>query len=174
MLWLLNEFRKLLIALHSQQSLKQLAFGISLGFILGCLPKGLLFYTVFIILLFFDANKAIAIFTLFLITLFVPIFDPLLMKVGHFFLVEVDSLQPFWQTLYNTPFVPFTGFNNTLILGSFLVSLVLSIPVYFLAKFLLKRYRESMTEFINKHPLIQKFKHLKWVVFLTRFLNPEI
>ncbi len=48
-----------------------------------------------------------------------------------------------WTALYNTPLIPFTNFNNTVTLGSFVAWVVTAIPIYFLGRWAIGRYRET-------------------------------
>ncbi len=39
-----------------------------------------------------------------------------------------------WTAWYNTPLLPYTNFNNTIVLGSVVAWVVLAVPIYFAAK----------------------------------------
>jgi uncharacterized protein (TIGR03546 family) len=53
------------------------------------------------------------------------------------------------------PFVPFTGFNNTLVAGGLVAGIVLWIPVYFLIRPLVPFYRKSLGPKIKNLKLVQ-------------------
>ena len=78
------------------------------------------------------------------------------------------NLKPFTQVFYSLleiPFVGFTKFNNTIVSGAILSSLVLYIPVYFFTRLFLKYWRAfiapavrktKLVVFLSKLPLIEK------------------
>lgn len=68
-----------------------------------------------------------------------PVFDPLGAQ-----LLGAPSLGPLWTRLYNAPGVPLTNFNNTILLGSFVVWLASVLPVFFLARWAVARYRATI------------------------------
>src|SRR5690348_4173119 len=81
--------------------------------------------------------------------LFTPIgflLDPLFDAIGRALLLGVPALRPLWTTLYNVPVVPLTNFNNSVVLGSLIVSLVLSVPVFYGARLGVTRYRATIAE----------------------------
>ena len=62
--------------------------------------------------------------------LFVPLgflLDPVFDRIGAG-LLGAPSLRPLWTSWYNTPLVPYTNFNNTVVLGSVVAWLVLAHP----------------------------------------------
>jgi len=170
MLWLLNQIRKLLIAIHSKQSPSQLALGLVFGFVLGLLPKSGLFFIGLFLLFFFNLNIALALFSLFVFSLVGALFDSLFDTVGAAIL-EASFLYSMWDYLYHVPLVRLTDFNNTIVMGTAVIGLVLALPLFFLSRFALIRYRKAMTAFIEKHPVMIKFKKLKWVLVISRFMG---
>jgi uncharacterized protein (TIGR03546 family) len=80
--------------------------------------------------------------------LFVPlgfILDPVFDRAGAA-LLTATSLRPLWTSLYNTPLVPYTNFNNTVVLGSLVSWLVLAVPIFFAARYGVARYRATLGE----------------------------
>jgi uncharacterized protein (TIGR03546 family) len=69
--------------------------------------------------------------------------DPLLDKVGYIFLINIKVLKPFYTWLYNLPLVPFTKFNNTVVMGSLIAGILLIVPNGIFAKKMLVYYREN-------------------------------
>lgn len=78
--------------------------------------------------------------------------DPIFDSVGAIVL-SAESLKPLFTTLYNMPIIPFTRFNNSIVMGSGVVSILLSPFVFILAKFLVTKYREKV---------VAKFKESKF------------
>jgi hypothetical protein len=78
--------------------------------------------------------------------------DPVFHRIGES-LLTAPSLRALWTTWYNTPLVPYTNFNNTVVLGSVVAWLVLAIPIYFGAKVGVTRYRATIGERVRQSKL---------------------
>ena len=70
--------------------------------------------------------------------------------VGRKLLLETPALTPLWTALYNVPVVPLTNFNNTVTLGSLIVSVVAWLPLFFLLRWGVTRYRVTMSEWMKR------------------------
>ena len=70
--------------------------------------------------------------------------DPLFDAIGRALLLGSPALVPLWTRLANTPVVPLTNFNNTIVLGSFLCWVVLFLPIYFGGRWGVARYRATL------------------------------
>ena len=84
--------------------------------------------------------------------LFVPLgfaLDPVFDRVGHALLTS-RALVPLWTSWFNAPLVPYTNFNNTVVLGSVAGWLALFVPVFFLAKWSIIRYRATYGERVRR------------------------
>jgi uncharacterized protein (TIGR03546 family) len=84
--------------------------------------------------------------------------DPLFHLLGLFLLTRIDFLQPFWTELYNTPLLPYTRFNNTVVLGSLVFSLLAFYPLYRAGCLMVVKYRETFLERINRWEVVQIIK----------------
>ena len=151
MLALLKTLQSLIKELHSDGTPLQIALGAALGAALGLTPIA-------------NVHNAIVLALLLILNvsfgagmlawgLFVPlgfILDPVFDRVGHMLLMETPALTPLWTSWFNTPLVPYTNFNNTVVLGSVVGWLVLFIPIVLLVKFLVVRYRATYGERVRK------------------------
>ncbi|UCF63510.1 MAG: TIGR03546 family protein [bacterium] len=153
---LVSKFIKIL---RSAASPSQIAGGFILGFLLGMSPSLLSLLNLFIILLIIilNINLATALFAFALFSAFAYLMDPFFHSLGFALLVDVQSLKSVWTFLYNTPFIPFTRFNNTVVMGSLSISLILLFPLYFLTKRFVVIYREKYEP---------RVKNWKWVKLL--------
>ena len=131
MLTIVKLLQSLVKALHSEGTPGQLAAGIALGSILGLTPlvslhNAILFGLIVILNVSFPgAMLGWAVF--------IPVgflLDPFFDHIGHVLLVHTPVLTPLWTAMYNMPVVPLTNFNNTVTLGSIVVSLVMFVPTY--------------------------------------------
>ncbi len=127
---LLGKFIKVL---RSAASPKQIAWGFALGAIPGLTPLNSLHNAVVLILLIIlNVNITSAILAFLIYSLIAWIFDPLFHTIGYFLLVDIAALKSMLTALYNAPIAPLTRFNNTVVMGSFVSSLILLMPNFLL------------------------------------------
>ena len=74
--------------------------------------------------------------------------DPLFDRIG-LALLAIPALRGLWTDLYNAPLFPYTNFNNSVTLGSFVVWFVLTVPLYFGMKRAIAYYREYFAKRVN-------------------------
>ncbi len=154
MLAVLKLVQSIVKTLHSDGTPGQVAAGIALGAALGLTPLMNLHNLVILALLVL-LNVSFGAGMLGW-AVFVPVgflLDPVFDRIGHALLLETPALVPLWTTLYNTPVVPYTNFNNTVVLGSVVGWSVLALPIYFLARVLVVRYRATLGERVRRSKL---------------------
>ena len=133
-LFLYRMFRLLLAAIRGSDSPQQIAFGVALGLVIGLIPKDSLFAYLFCLFVFATSVNLLAasLSTLFFSWLG-SFLDPISHQIG-LFVLSLESLESTWIWLYQQPIIPWTRFNNTVVLGSLVVGLILLFPVYLSAK----------------------------------------
>lgn len=130
--------------LNSDSGLNQIALGLACGVVLGFAPiLSLQALLVIIGCFFFRIQLGAAFLSAFFFKFVAYIFDPVSDQIGRKVL-EADSLREVFVSLFNAPFIPLTRFNNSIVMGSGLVSFILVIPLYFLFKYLIVKYREKV------------------------------
>ena len=149
---------KILAALNSEVSPKQIAAGFALGVWIGLLPAGLLSFALLLLAFVVNVNLALLLATAAILKIVGIIFDPLANLVGYALLVNASFLEGLWTSLYNTPIIPYTKFNNTVVLGSFVIGFLLLVPMYFLGQWGVVAYRQRWRERIVKMKVVQVFK----------------
>ncbi len=128
---LIKQLIGLIQLLHSDTGQNQIAAGLSFGVFLGFAPfmslqTLLVLFFVFILRVQLGAAFLSAFFFKFIAYLLDPVADP----IGRQ-LLENETLRPLWTKMYNIPLLPMTRFNNSIILGSFAISVILC-PILFL------------------------------------------
>jgi uncharacterized protein (TIGR03546 family) len=106
--------------------------------------------------------------------LFVPVgfvLDPIFHRIGSA-LLQSPGLRSTWESLYNTPLLPYTNFNNTVVLGSVVGWLVLLVPIFFLARFGVARYRATIGERVRQSKFYQAVTASR-AYNLYRLFRPE-
>ena len=86
--------------------------------------------------------------------------DPVFDRVGMALLMN-DALAPLFTWVVNTPVIALSRLNNSIVLGSLVVWLVVLLPAYFLFKVLVARYREHIFAHIQKWRVVQIIKTSK-------------
>lgn len=149
---------KLLKALNSDSSPWQIAFGLTLGMVMGLTPiLGLHTLLLLFAVLFFRINLSSFLFAWALFALFTLPLDAVMSSIGESMLTT-ESLIPFWTLLYGSTFGQLTQFYHTLTLGSLILSLLLSPFILFLSQYLVIQYREKVKNWIDKIKLVQFIK----------------
>ena len=147
---ILKLIQSIIKTLHSDGTPGQVAAGIALGSALGLTPlvnvHNLLIFALITILNVSFGGGMLG------WALFVPVgflLDPLFHAVG-LSLLQSDSLRPVLTDLYNTPLVPYTNFNNSVVLGSVVGWAVLAVPIFFAARYGVARYRATIGERVRQ------------------------
>lgn len=160
---MLKRFLKIFKALNSNSHPGEIAHAISIALLMGFLPKDNVTWYIFtFFFLFIRINKGVfALFTL-LFSILSQFLDTLFDSIGYQILT-FTPLEPFFAKLLEIPFVSFTKFNNTIVMGALILGLILYIPFYFLTRGFLKLWRNKLTPFIRKTKLIQYISKLKLI-----------
>lgn len=143
---ILKQLFGLLKMLNSETGTNQIAAGLAAGFVLGMTPFfSLQSVLIFICFFIFRIQMGAAFLAAFFFSLVAYILDPVFHTVGSAIL-EADGLQSLFTTLYNLPIVPLTRFNNSIVMGSGVVALVLSPFVFLISRYLIKHYRLQVVD----------------------------
>lgn len=86
--------------------------------------------------------------------------DPLFHRIGQAVLTA-PALTGLWTGFYNTAWFRLDRLNNTIVMGSLLVSLVLFVPALILFNLLIRRYREHILAWVKRTRLMKAFQATK-------------
>ena len=142
---LIKLIQSLFGALHSEGTPGQLAAGIVLGSFLFNVHNAVIFAALVLLNVSFAGG-------LLGWALFVPVgflLDPLFDWIGHALLLA-EPLRGVWTSLYNTPIIPLTNFNNTVVLGSLVFALLFAVPLFFAIRWAVARYRVTVGERVRQ------------------------
>lgn len=169
----LKLLQSLFKTLHSEGTPGQVAAGMALGAILGLTPLlNLHNLVVFALIVILNVSFGGAMLGW---ALFIPVgflLDPLFDWIGARLLLDVPALTPLWTVLYNMPVAPLTNFNNSVVLGSLMFSLVLWLPLFFFARWGVARYRATVAERVRQSKLYRLVTASK-LYNLYRLFRPE-
>ncbi|MDD3065399.1 MAG: TIGR03546 family protein [Endomicrobiaceae bacterium] len=167
-MFVLKIFKKIINLLQSDISPDQIAWGFALGAILGLVPGIFMKTLLFIVIMIFRVNLGSAFLAAALFAIIGLAIDPLLDKIGYVVLVNFDFLNSFYTWLYNLPVVPFTKFNNTVVMGSLITGIVLMVPNGIIAKKMLVYYRKNYKEKVANLKII---KFIDAILGITTVIN---
>jgi uncharacterized protein (TIGR03546 family) len=176
MFWL-KLIRDFISILREGQTPPQVAGGFALGSIIGFFP----FFTlqtlvVWLIILILNVNLSAALVALTVFSLIAYLLDPLFHWLGYLLLVQVDALRGLWTLMYNAPVAPLTRFNNTVVMGSFVLGIVLAFLIYFGMKSFVIAYRKHLHARVEQwkiYQVIKKSALLQWYEKI-RSLKPGV
>jgi uncharacterized protein (TIGR03546 family) len=144
-------------ALTEDASPKKLAWAVALGFVIGLVPKDNLTAALLMALLCtLRVNLAAGAASAFFFSWLGLLTDPVAHRLGNW-LLTTPSLESFWTALYYSPVVPWTAFNNTVVLGSLLLGLALLYPVRLAAEPLAVRFLPPL------HARLNKWQATRWL-----------
>lgn len=158
---IVRQLLKFMELLHKETGESQLAAGFALGLFMGFTPMGNLIWAGYIvILIMFRINIGAAFLSYGVLKLVSFALDPVFESVGYSVL-SMPSLRGLFVRAFQAPIVPFTRFNNTIVMGSVVVSLLLAVPFYFGMKYLIRRYRLVVVQRIQGTWMWKAFKTTK-------------
>lgn len=129
-----------------EHSARQIAASSVLGLFLAFAPIGSLhwiFCIVVMLLLRFNTVVTLASYLFFAPLAFG--LARLSHRIGYWILVANPDLHRFLAWLFHAPILPYTQLNNTVVLGSLLISLTLAVPVFIVVTRLLNKHGKNLT-----------------------------
>lgn len=141
---MLSAIAKLLKVLNSDDNPAQVALAVVFALIMGLTPlmspHNIL---ILLLVLFIRVNLSFFILSFVLFSGLAYALDPLSNQLGASVL-HSEGLQTLWTALYQSSFWRFMGYNNTLIIGSVCLSLMLALPIYWAVIWAITRYRDTL------------------------------
>ena len=166
---LMKQIINLIRLLHSDTGQNQIASGLAFGVFLGFAPFiSIQTLLVLFIVFIFRVQLGAAFLAAFFFKFIAFILDPLADILGKAAL-EADSLRPLWSSMYNTPFVPMTRFNNSIVMGSFIISLLLCPVLFFVFKNLILKYRTEIVARVEASKSWKAFKATKFYLWYLKY-----
>lgn len=158
---MLSAIAKLLSALNSETEPGQISLAFCFAMIAGLTPLFSLHnLLVLLIVLLLRVNLSTFILGLAFFSGIAYLLDPLFHLIG-LAVLTAGTLEGLWTALYNTTLFRLEKFNNSIVIGSLLFSLVLFVPIYLIANQMILRYREHVLAWVQKSRIMQAFKATK-------------
>lgn len=158
---MLRTIAKLLRVLNSETEPGQISLGFCFALVAGLTPLWSLHNLVVLLLvLLLRVNLSAFLLGLLFFSGLAYLLDPLFHRLG-LALLTAGSLQDLWTSLYNTTLWRLERFNNSIVMGSLVVSLAAFVPFLLLSNMLIRRYRAHVLAWVQKTRLMQMFKASK-------------
>jgi len=134
----------------------QIAMAIALGMLVGFTPISSVHnIAVLFIVLIFNIHFSIFLLAVSFFGVIGLVLDPLFASLGKLILTS-EGLETIFTSWYNNPFGHLTYFNNTITMGSLVISLILFFFIYKISSYLLVKYRDIIAVKIKNIPLLNK------------------
>lgn len=152
---------RLLKVLNSESEPGQLSLAFCFAMIIGFTPLVSLHNIIVILLvLLIRVNLSAFLLGWAVFSGFAYLLDPLFHRIG-LALLTTSSLEGLWSALYNMTIFRLENFNNTIVMGSLFLSLVLFVPLYIVLNISIRKYREHILAWVQKTKFMQAFKASK-------------
>ena len=163
---MITQIIKFIRVLGSEAEPIQISMAVALAMIVGLTPMLSLHNLIVVfILLTFRINLAAFLLAWVLFSAMAYLFDPVFHQIG-LSLLNNESMQATWTTMYNNMFWRIANFNNTIVMGSLVVSLLAFVPMLIIANVLIKQYRSNVLEYLSNSKVARFLQSSK---LLTRF-----
>ena len=141
-------------AINSDDSSWQISLALCLGMFVGLTPF-LAVHNMFLLLLVVIVRVNLSVFSLSLgfFSGVAYVVDPMSEGFG-FWLLHIEDLQSFWTAMYQISFWRLLQFNNSLMLGSLCLCLLLAPGVFIGTKILIEQYRLTIMSWVQRRRLI--------------------
>lgn len=141
---ILKQIFAFLKMLNSETGHNSLAAGVAAGFILGFSPMlSLQSILVLLCIFIFRIQMGAAFLAAFFFAFIGWLLDPAFHALGTAIL-ENQALEPLFTKMYNMPLVPLTRFNNSIVMGAGVLTIIFSPVIYFVSLFLIMKYRVAV------------------------------
>jgi len=166
---MIKTIAKVIKIVNSETEPAQISLALSLSMVAGLTPlMSLHNLLVLLILLLLKVNISTFILGTAVFSGVAYLLDPLFHLIG-LAVLTLPGLAGFWTTLYNTTLFRLERFNNTVLMGSLLVSIILFVPVTIAANKLITRYRHTVLAWVEKTRLMKILKASKYYSLINSF-----
>ncbi len=146
---------KLFKALNSEAEPHQISLAFCFSMIAGLTPfLSLHNLLVLLLVLLLRVNLSAFVVGLGVFSAIAYIIDPLFHRIG-LFVLTASNLEGLWTSIYNSTLWRLENFNNSIVMGSLLFSLILFIPLFIIMNILIVKYRTNVMAWVEKTKIVQ-------------------
>jgi uncharacterized protein (TIGR03546 family) len=158
--------RNILKVLKSSLSPNQIALSFSLGVFAGIPPVGLHIILPITLALLIRCSFRSFLLAMGLFKLTSLALTPVSYAIGRFFLDPNRGLDPLWRTLFHLPIIAPMGYGRYLLFGSVVLSFILAIPVFWMTRVLVLRYRDGFVRRVSNWSLAKRLRNRRGIGIL--------
>ena len=149
---------KLLKVLNSEAEPHQISLAFCFSMIAGLTPF-LSLHNVLVLLLVLLLRVNLSAFIIGLVgfSAIAYFIDPLFHMIG-LFVLTASHLEGLWTSIYNSTLWRLENFNNSIVMGSLIFSLILFIPFFIITNILIVKYRTNVMAWVEKTRIVQGLK----------------
>ena len=152
---MLRATAKLLTVLNSETEPGQISLALALSLITGLTPVWSLHnLLVLLVVLVLRVNLSAYLLGTAFFSGVAYLLDPLFHRLG-LAVLTAPSLEGLWTSLYNSTLWRVERFNNSIVMGSLLASLVLFVPAVLVCNWTIRKYRERVLARVKKWRVVQ-------------------
>ena len=169
---ILKLLQKLVSTLNSDGTPGQVGAGMAIGAVFGLTPLlNLHNLVVLAFVMVFRVSFPAVTLGWFAAVPFGFALDPLFHGLG-LWMLDALTLSPFWTTITNAPVIALLNLNNSVVLGSLVFWVLALLPMYFLARWGVARYRSTIYLRLQRTKVFKTIKGSKIYGFY-RLFRPE-
>ncbi|GJL77788.1 MAG: hypothetical protein NPINA01_07770 [Nitrospinaceae bacterium] len=158
---MLRQILKVLKALNSNAKPWQLSLGVCFGAVIGLTPLASLHNLALLFLaLVINMNIGIMILSAVVFSGIAYLMDPVFHSAG-LAILKSGSLTGFWENVFSSPIALVAKLNNSIVMGSLVISILLAVPLFFFFNLFVKKYREVFLTYMERFPIFKSLKILK-------------
>ena len=158
---MLKAIAKLLKVLNSETDPGQISLSLCFAMFAGLTPfLSLHNLLVLFLVLVLRVNLSTFVLGLLFFSGVAYLLDPLFHWIG-LTVLTAPPLEGLWTALYNCTLSRFERFNNSVVMGSLLVSLLLFVPLYLISRAVIVQYREHLLAWVRRTRIMQALKASK-------------
>jgi|GEM_PF-3381812 len=152
---MLKIVKKILKFLNSQSDPVEIAIGVILGLFVALLSPSLFnVIIIFLLALLLNCNFGVFFICAGLFKLITLITDPVGDIIGRFILTR-NFLLPLWKAISEIPILTLTSFNNSVIMGNFLIGIFLIPLIWIVTIKSIEFYRKKLMDKVKKFKIVQ-------------------
>ncbi len=165
---MLTLLAKLFHALNSESSTRQISLAITLGFIMGLAPLlTLQNLVILLVVLLLRVNLGAFILSVGVFSGISTLLSGAIVKVGESLLTS-PAFNELFTAMYQLSIFKLGHWHHTYTLGALVLGCLLAIPLYFVIKFLIEKYRVHIMATFEKFRIVKALKASRFYrVYLT-------
>ncbi len=149
----------------------QIAWGLTLGTMMGLMPGWPLQVIILLIIsLILNVNLTMVGLGAVVSSLISWALDPLLNSLGSYVLTDIPQLTGLFTIMFNSTFWMLTRFNNTVVMGGFVLGVFSAVPLYFIFKQMVVLIRKNIVTKLADSKLAKVIKR-SWIYGIYSKIN---